>query len=118
MGNTPSGQNEWALILGGSSGFGLAKAHKLAEHGLNICVVHRDRRGAMSRIEPEFEKIRARGVALVTFNQDALADDARATSGAATLSGRLIRVNPAAIFASLSLSVPPSEPRLNRNARH
>jgi NAD(P)-dependent dehydrogenase (short-subunit alcohol dehydrogenase family) len=78
MGNTPSGQDEWALILGGSSGFGLATAHKLSEHGLNICVVHRDRRGAMSRIQPEFEKIRERGVALVTFNQDALADDSRA----------------------------------------
>jgi len=78
MGNAPSGQNEWALILGGSSGFGLATAHKLSEHGLNICVVHRDRRGAMSRIEPEFEKIRERGVTLVTFNQDALAEDSRA----------------------------------------
>ncbi len=78
MGNTPSGQSEWALILGGSSGFGLATAHKLSEHGLNICVVHRDRRGAMSRIEPEFERIRERGVNLVTFNQDALADDSRA----------------------------------------
>jgi NAD(P)-dependent dehydrogenase (short-subunit alcohol dehydrogenase family) len=77
MGNTPSGQNEWALILGGSSGFGLATAHKLSEHGLNICVVHRDRRGAMSRIEPEFEKIRERGVDLVTFNQDALSDESR-----------------------------------------
>ncbi len=78
MGNAPSGQNEWALILGGSSGFGLATAHKLSEHGLNICVVHRDRRGAMSRIEPEFDKIRERGVTLVTFNQDALAEDRRA----------------------------------------
>ncbi|MCL7959121.1 MAG: SDR family oxidoreductase [marine benthic group bacterium] len=77
MGNTPSGRNEWALVLGGSSGFGLATAHKLSEHGLNICVVHRDRRGAMSRIEPEFEKIRERGVALVTFNQDALSDESR-----------------------------------------
>jgi NAD(P)-dependent dehydrogenase (short-subunit alcohol dehydrogenase family) len=78
MGKAPSGKNEWALILGGSSGFGLATAHKLSEHGLNICVVHRDRRGAMSRIEPEFEKIRARGVSLVTFNQDALAEASRA----------------------------------------
>ena len=78
MGTTPSGQSEWALILGGSSGFGLATAHKLSEHGLNICVVHRDRRGAMSRIEPEFERIRERGVTLVTFNQDALAEDSRA----------------------------------------
>ena len=78
MGDTPFGHNEWALILGGSSGFGLATAHKLARHGLNICIVHRDRRGAMSRIEPEFEKIRERGVSLLTFNQDALDDGSRA----------------------------------------
>jgi NAD(P)-dependent dehydrogenase (short-subunit alcohol dehydrogenase family) len=78
MGNAPFGHNEWALILGGSSGFGLATAHKLAEHGLNICVVHRDRRGAMSRIEPEFERIRERGVSLLTFNEDALDDGSRA----------------------------------------
>ncbi len=64
--------DEWALILGGSSGFGLATAHKLSAHGLNLCVVHRDRRGAMSRIEPEFDRIRERGVSLVTFNKDAL----------------------------------------------
>ena len=64
--------DEWALILGGSSGFGLATAHKLAEHGLNLCIVHRDRRGAMRRIEPEFEQIREQGVSLVTFNRDAL----------------------------------------------
>ena len=65
--------DRWALILGGSSGFGLATAHKLAEHGMSLCLVHRDRRGAMARIEPEFEKIRGRGVSLLTFNVDALA---------------------------------------------
>jgi len=62
----------WALILGGSSGFGLATAHALSEKGMSIAIVHRDRRGAMSRIEPEFEKIRARGAELATFNADAL----------------------------------------------
>lgn len=67
----------WALILGGSSGFGLATAHKLAGHGMNLCLVHRDRRGAMSRIEPELEKLRATGVALKTFNADALDADVR-----------------------------------------
>ncbi|MFV1988186.1 MAG: SDR family oxidoreductase [Gemmatimonadota bacterium] len=70
--------DEWALILGGSSGFGLATAHKLSEEGLNVCVVHRDRRGAMSRIEPEFEAIRARGVSLATYNLDALNSEKRA----------------------------------------
>lgn len=72
MRDAPFGHDEWALILGGSSGFGLATAHKLSEHGLNICIVHRDLRGAMSRIEPEFEAIRQRGVSLLTFNKDAL----------------------------------------------
>jgi NAD(P)-dependent dehydrogenase (short-subunit alcohol dehydrogenase family) len=72
MSDGPYGANEWALILGGSSGFGLASAHKLAEAGLNVCVVHRDRRGAMRRIEPEFDEIRARGVEFASFNDDAL----------------------------------------------
>ncbi len=77
MADTSFPPDEWALILGGSSGFGLATAHKLSEHGLNICVVHRDRRGAMSRIEPEFDRIRDRGVSLVTFNKDALDAEVR-----------------------------------------
>ncbi len=64
--------DEWGLILGGSSGFGLATAQKLAAHGMNLALVHRDRRGAMKRIEPEFEKIRGSGVTLRTWNADAL----------------------------------------------
>lgn len=72
-----SNKNYWALILGGSSGFGLASAKKLSKHGMNICIVHRDRRGAMSRIEPEFESIRSSGVAFKSFNLDALSDQGR-----------------------------------------
>ena len=68
----------WGLILGGSSGFGLASAHKLAAHGMNLYLVHRDRRGAMSRIEPEFEKLRGSGVEIVTRNADALDPEKRA----------------------------------------
>jgi NAD(P)-dependent dehydrogenase (short-subunit alcohol dehydrogenase family) len=77
MSTTNSNSNEWALILGGSSGFGLATAHKLSRHGCNVCVVHRDRRGAMKRIEPEFEAMRARGISLLTYNADALDADKR-----------------------------------------
>jgi len=66
------------LILGGSSGFGLATAQKLAAHGMNLALVHRDRRGAMRRIEPEFEKIRGAGVQLHTWNADALDPEKRA----------------------------------------
>jgi len=64
--------DQWALILGGSSGFGLATARKLSEEGLNVCVVHRDRRGAMERITREFDAIRANGRGFVALNLDAL----------------------------------------------
>jgi NAD(P)-dependent dehydrogenase (short-subunit alcohol dehydrogenase family) len=67
----------WALVLGGSSGFGLATAQKLAGHGMNVVVVHRDRRGAMAGIEPQFEKIRQCGVGFAAFNVDALAEEGR-----------------------------------------
>jgi NAD(P)-dependent dehydrogenase (short-subunit alcohol dehydrogenase family) len=69
---------DWGIILGGSSGFGLATAHKLSAHGMSLCLVHRDRRGAMERISPEFQNIRERGGALHTFNADALDRGTRA----------------------------------------
>ncbi|MDX1648920.1 MAG: SDR family oxidoreductase [Myxococcota bacterium] len=71
------GKDDWGVILGGSSGFGLATAHKLAAQGMSLCVVHRDRRGAMKRIEPEFEKLRGHGVQVCTFNTDALSPEKR-----------------------------------------
>jgi NAD(P)-dependent dehydrogenase (short-subunit alcohol dehydrogenase family) len=67
--------NYWAIILGGSSGFGLATAKKLCRHGMNLCIVHRDRRGAMKRIEPEFEELRQSGVKVLTYNTNALAPE-------------------------------------------
>ncbi len=68
----------WGLILGGSSGFGLAAAHALARRGMSLAIVHRDRRGAMHRIEPEFEVLRGHGHGLVTWNADALDSATRA----------------------------------------
>ncbi len=72
-------QDLWGVIIGGSSGFGLAAARKLAKHGMNLCIVHRDRRGAMKRIEPEFEQLRAMGVKVLTFNLDGLSVEGRTT---------------------------------------
>src|SRR5262245_33191747 len=72
------GSEDWGVILGGSSGFGLATAHKLTAHGMNLAIVHRDRRGAMHRIEPEFEKLRGTGVQLRIWNADALDAEKRA----------------------------------------
>jgi len=64
--------DQWAVILGGSSGFGLATAKRLGALGMSVCAVHRDRRAMLAKIEPEFEKIRAGGTRLVTINTDAL----------------------------------------------
>ena len=64
--------DQWAVILGGSSGFGLATAKRLGALGMSVCAVHRDRRAMLAKIEPEFEKIRAGGTRLVTMNTDAL----------------------------------------------
>jgi enoyl-[acyl-carrier protein] reductase I len=64
--------NDWALILGGSRGLGLASAKKLASHGMNICIVHRDRKSDMPEIEKHFSEIRNSQVTLVSFNRDIL----------------------------------------------
>lgn len=72
-------KNQWALILGGSSGFGLATAKKLARHGMSVCVVHRDRRGAMEKIETEFNEIKKSAPNFISYNLDALSAEGRAT---------------------------------------
>lgn len=70
-------RNYWALILGGSSGIGLAAAKRLASQGMNTFIIHRDRRGAMERIEREFAEIRGYGVEVRSFNGDALSTQGR-----------------------------------------
>ncbi|GMR13735.1 MAG: SDR family oxidoreductase [Gemmatimonadota bacterium] len=109
------GANEWGLILGGSSGFGLATAHKLAQHGLNLCIVHRDRRGAMGRIEPEFERIKSHGIKVLTFNKDALSTEIRGEildelAEAMGSEGRIRVVLHSIAFGNLKLVAPESPP--------
>lgn len=67
----------WALILGGSRGFGLATARKLASHGYNLFLVHRDRKADLPEIETAFESIRSHKVRLETYNRDALNPERR-----------------------------------------
>jgi len=71
---------QWAVVLGGSSGFGLATAQKLGAEGMSVCVVHRDRRGAMDRITREFDGIRAHGHPFVSVNTDALTPEGMTTA--------------------------------------
>ncbi|WCO01764.1 SDR family oxidoreductase [Psychroserpens ponticola] len=70
-------KNYWTLILGGSSGLGLATAQKLAKHGMNICIIHRNSRAQEDEINTEFNKIVAEGVQFKSFNIDAFKSEKR-----------------------------------------
>ena len=73
-----SGTGQWAVILGGSSGFGLATAKRLARAGLNLVVGHKDRESTVrSELDPQFEQIRSAGVELVTHNANLFDDEER-----------------------------------------
>ncbi len=114
--------DDWGVILGGSSGFGLATAQKLAAHGMNLCVIHRDRRGAMARIEPEFEKIRGHGVQLVARNADALSAEKQAEliaelASAMGETGRVRMLLHSIAFGNLKLLVPERKPPNPATAR-
>jgi NAD(P)-dependent dehydrogenase (short-subunit alcohol dehydrogenase family) len=104
----------WGIILGGSSGFGLATAQKLAKHGMNICIVHRDRKGVMSRITPHFEALQQLGVQVRTYNVNALApesmtyvlDDLKEHMGS---QGRVRMMLHSIAFGNLKLLAPEAE---------
>jgi NAD(P)-dependent dehydrogenase (short-subunit alcohol dehydrogenase family) len=110
------GPNQWAVILGGSSGFGLATAQVLSERGMNLCLVHRDRRALLASVEPEFEKLRDSGVQVSTFNADALSaqkrdsllDELAAALGDA---GRVRLLLHSIAFGNLKLLTPQPPPR-------
>lgn len=63
---------EYALILGGSSGLGLATAQKLASAGYHLCIVHRDRRSDLQGFSSEIEQLKNKGTSVIAFNKDAL----------------------------------------------
>ena len=69
--------NYWALILGGSSGLGLATAKKLAKHGMNICIIHRSSRMQDDAIQSEFNTIKDEGIQFKSFNTDAFNTEKR-----------------------------------------
>jgi NAD(P)-dependent dehydrogenase (short-subunit alcohol dehydrogenase family) len=70
-------EEHWALIIGASGGIGLASAEKLANHGINLCLVHRDRRNALAAVNPRLEKLAERGIRVLRFNGDALSGESR-----------------------------------------
>ena len=68
----------WGLILGASSGFGLATAKKMAREGMNLVLVHRDRRSKFDEINKNFDEINELTESIFIFNQDALNSEKRA----------------------------------------
>jgi enoyl-[acyl-carrier protein] reductase III len=71
------GKNLWAVILGGSSGFGLAAGKKLARHGMNICIVHQSRKSEMNEIQKNFDDIISEKIKFLSFNEDAVPPEKR-----------------------------------------
>jgi enoyl-[acyl-carrier protein] reductase III len=63
----------WAIILGGSSGFGFASVEKLAAHGMNIAVLYRETSAAERILKEKFAAIAAStNVMIDTYNLNAL----------------------------------------------
>jgi enoyl-[acyl-carrier protein] reductase III len=71
------GNNEWAVILGASSGFGEATSLELARRGLNICGIHLDRRATMPHVEEIVASIQETGRKALFFNINAADDEKR-----------------------------------------
>jgi NAD(P)-dependent dehydrogenase (short-subunit alcohol dehydrogenase family) len=63
--------NEWALILGASSGFGGAAAIELARNGMNILGVHLDRQATMPNVQQIIRDIKHTGREAVFYNINA-----------------------------------------------
>jgi enoyl-[acyl-carrier protein] reductase III len=63
----------WAVILGGSSGFGLAAIEKLSMHGMNIAVLYRETSAAEKLLKQKFIRIaEANSTTILPYNINAL----------------------------------------------
>ena len=71
---------QWAIILGGSSGFGLAAVEKLASHGMNAAVLYRETAVSERELKSKFQQLSgSTETTILPFNVNALDAEARAT---------------------------------------
>jgi len=70
-------KNKWVLVLGGSSGLGLASAKKLAAHGMHLILVYRERKAPEEALVAEMTEIHKSGIKTVLINDNALDKDSR-----------------------------------------
>jgi enoyl-[acyl-carrier protein] reductase III len=70
--------DSWAVILGGSSGFGLAAVEKLSKHGMNVAVLYRETAADEKLLKVRFNEIAVlNGITLLPYNINALDQSAR-----------------------------------------
>lgn len=67
----------WAVVLGGSSGLGLASARRLAREGFKLCVVYREPRANQPLVQQAMLELEQQAPALLHFNADALTEVGR-----------------------------------------
>jgi enoyl-[acyl-carrier protein] reductase III len=71
-------QGSWAVILGGSGGFGFAAVEKLALHGMNVALLYRENASSDKLLKKKLLKIAEENpVTLLPYNMNALDADAR-----------------------------------------
>jgi len=70
--------DNWALILGGSSGFGLATVEKLTAHGMNVAVLYRETAATERALKQKFAELeQVNQVTITAHNINALDGPAR-----------------------------------------
>ena len=73
MNNKTQFSGLWAVILGGSSGFGLATVEKLAKHGMNLAVLYRETSAAEKLLKEKFTEIAIQNsLTILPYNINAL----------------------------------------------
>lgn len=73
----PPLKDQWALILGASSGFGAACALELARHGCHIAGVHLDRKATLPKVHGLIDEIEQLDRRALFFNVNASSQDKR-----------------------------------------
>jgi enoyl-[acyl-carrier protein] reductase III len=68
----------WAIILGGSSGFGFASIEKLAKHGMNVAVLYRETAKVEKELLPALRNIASNNnIKILPYNINALDEAGR-----------------------------------------
>jgi enoyl-[acyl-carrier protein] reductase III len=91
--NNKQFSDNWALVLGGSSGFGFAAVEKLARHGMNIAVLYRETSAADKTLKESLYQIAQENQVTITpHNINALDAEARDTFVAQFATGKKQKV--------------------------